>query len=235
MTGNEPSEPHEHTYNGGLKRVPYKAKNEDGYEQVPNYVCHPDCVVAKLDRDYNGPKSHFFYQASWGVEIAIALQLEQSVPVFYSGKVGKDERELGCWDLPIGERKRLNDGGLSGEPRYQPTKRHNPHPTLKPISLTTYIARLFLPPEKYAPRRAIVPFCGTGREMAGCLLAGFDEVVGIELKPEYAECARATLREVEKWQKRGYLEITSIIEEAYKALALKRNGAEQLNLLDLIS
>ncbi len=65
----------------------------------------------------------------------------------------------------------------------------NPHPTLKPITLTTYLARLMLPPAIGRPRRILVPFSGAGSEMIGCLLAGWDEVVGVELSAEYAAIA----------------------------------------------
>ena len=233
VSGDEPSAANSgFVYNGGPgKRTSYQSKAVDGFETVPNYQCHQDCIVAQFEKDY-GEKAHFFYQANWGIELAIAMQITDSLPVFYSGKVGREERELGCWDLPLAERKILNDGGLSDEPRYAPRQRHNPHPTVKPLALTSYIARMFLPPQKYRPRRAIVPFCGTGREMAGCLLAGFDEVVGIEIKSEYANCARATLSEVEKWLRRGYTTINSIIEQAYQELAAKNAGGYQLHMFE---
>ena len=44
------------------------------------------------------------------------------------------------------------------------------------------------------PRRLLVPFSGSGSEMIGALLAGWDEVVGIERETEYCEIAEARLR-----------------------------------------
>jgi len=38
-----------------------------------------------------------------------------------------------------------------------------------------------------------VPFCGSGSEIIGALKAGWDEVVGIELDPEYVAIAEARL------------------------------------------
>lgn len=69
----------------------------------------------------------------------------------------------------------------------------NPHPTVKPIALTTYLATLLLPPERVdgAPRRILTPFSGVGSEVIGALRAGWDEAVGIELDTGYAEIARA--------------------------------------------
>lgn len=46
----------------------------------------------------------------------------------------------------------------------------------------------------YGLRKILVPFSGSGSEMIGALLAGWDEVVGIEREPEYVEIAEARLR-----------------------------------------
>jgi DNA modification methylase len=68
----------------------------------------------------------------------------------------------------------------------------NTHPTVKPLALTTYLAKLVLPParEDGAPRRLLVPFAGSGSEVLGGLAAGWDEVVGIEREPEYVAIAK---------------------------------------------
>ena len=67
------------------------------------------------------------------------------------------------------------------------------HPTMKPIALTEYLARLILPPTLLEPRRLLVPFAGSGSEMIGAQLAGWDVVDGIEQSAEYADIARARL------------------------------------------
>jgi len=58
---------------------------------------------------------------------------------------------------------------------------------MKPVELTSYIARLLLPPPRadVQPRRILVPFSGSGSEMVGAVLAGWDEVVGIELNAQW--------------------------------------------------
>jgi site-specific DNA-methyltransferase (adenine-specific) len=66
----------------------------------------------------------------------------------------------------------------------------NGHPTLKPIALCRYLAGLLLPPDTGRPRRLLVPFSGAGSEMIGALLAGWDEVVGVEMAPDFAAIAR---------------------------------------------
>ena len=72
----------------------------------------------------------------------------------------------------------------------------NNHPTLKPIALTTYLAKLLLVPARAdcQPRRILVPFSGAGSEMIGCLLAGWDEVWGIELNGDYVKIAEARIK-----------------------------------------
>jgi len=70
----------------------------------------------------------------------------------------------------------------------------NPHATLKPILLAKYLASLLLPPPEYAPRRILVPFAGTGSEMIGAALAGWEEVVGVELLDKNCDIARQRIK-----------------------------------------
>lgn len=73
------------------------------------------------------------------------------------------------------------------------TTRRNIHPTIKPIALARHLATLLLPPDAYAPRRLLIPFAGAGSEMIGALLAGWDEVVGVELEADHVAIAQARL------------------------------------------
>jgi len=73
------------------------------------------------------------------------------------------------------------------------------HPTHKPIALAKYLATLLLPPADYAPRRILIPFSGSGSEMAGAMQAGWEEVIGIEADAEYVKIAEARLA---YWQAR---------------------------------
>jgi len=72
------------------------------------------------------------------------------------------------------------------------------HPTIKPIDLTKYLATLLLPPKEYSPRKLLVPFSGTGSEVIGGLLAGWDYVEGIELEKESAD---VSLERISYWCK----------------------------------
>jgi DNA modification methylase len=116
---------------------------------------------------------------------------------FYCAKASRSEREAGLREAGLREAFSATMGGGIGEREHDPTEPRayvrNHHPTVKPIALAEYLARLILPPKRDTPRRLLVPFSGSGSEMIGALLAGWDEVVGIELSPEYAEIAEARL------------------------------------------
>lgn len=57
------------------------------------------------------------------------------------------------------------------------------HPTMKPIRLTEYLAKMLLPPIPQS--RLLVPFSGVGSEIIGAQLAGWDEIDGIEQDVDY--------------------------------------------------
>jgi site-specific DNA-methyltransferase (adenine-specific) len=126
---------------------------------------------------------------------------------FYCAKASKHEREVGCEKLPTHEPayrenglvvdrtwidRKDGKGAVAVHARMQP--RHNHHPTVKPLALCEYLARLILPPAAYAPRRLLVPFAGSGSEMIGAYQAGWEEVVGVELQEEYCTIARARMQ-----------------------------------------
>lgn len=73
----------------------------------------------------------------------------------------------------------------------------NPHAAVKPIALTKYLAKMLLPPVAYAPRRILVPFAGVASEMIGASLAGWDEVVGVELNQTYCDIGR---KRIARWE-----------------------------------
>jgi hypothetical protein len=107
-------------------------------------------------------KANYFYHTNWAMEVfERAINVD---PVIYANKVDKKERRAGL----------DNDAD---------------HPTLKPIGLNFYLAKLLLPPRKMSPRRLLVPFSGVASEMIGGLYAGWDQVVGVEIDQHYCELA----------------------------------------------
>ncbi|MCY2928015.1 MAG: DNA methyltransferase [Planctomycetota bacterium] len=69
----------------------------------------------------------------------------------------------------------------------------NNHPTVKPIALAEYLARLILPTQRKTPRTLLVPFCGTFSEIIGAVRAGWDEVIGIEMDEKFYRAGQARL------------------------------------------
>ena len=113
---------------------------------------------------------------------------------FYCPKASTKERNAGLDDFPI-DRPDKRTGkalGIWDDKGIQPQR--NPHPCVKPIKLTEWLARLILPPERPDPRRILVPYCGSGSEMIGAMLAGWEDVLGIEREEQYIEIAKVRLR-----------------------------------------
>jgi DNA modification methylase len=120
-------------------------------------------------------------------------RLDAADPVRYVAKASTAEREAGLdgWErttVDDGRQTPIDNPYLRGE-----TQRRNTHPTIKPIDLCRYLATLLLPPAAYGPRRLLVPFSGSGSEMIGAGLAGWEFVQGIELEAEHVAIARARL------------------------------------------
>jgi site-specific DNA-methyltransferase (adenine-specific) len=116
---------------------------------------------------------------------------------FYCPKANRKERDLGCEDMQTlsgGEATGRKDGSAgtknprAGAGRGGGAKNH--HPTVKPIALCEYLAKLIMPPK---PDALLVPFAGSGSEMIGSLRAGWPVVVGIERELAYVEIARRRL------------------------------------------
>lgn len=111
---------------------------------------------------------------------------------FYCTKASREERDAGLQHLA-----KSRGGMVSNTSGQHITRRDegyeipevaNHHPTVKPIALTEYLARLLLPP---GGGRILTPFSGVGSEVIGALRAGWTEAVGIELDPRYVDIARA--------------------------------------------
>jgi len=108
----------------------------------------------------------------------------------------------------------------------------NPHPCLKPLSLTRYLATLIRPPEPYLDDAALlVPYAGVGSECIGAILAGWRNLTAIELEPEYCEIWRAR---VGWWAHMhaltGESEPKAILDAARK---IEKEGAVQMAMEDV--
>lgn len=171
----------------------------------------------------SGAVSRYFFQSHYLYE-----RLEQADPIFYCAKASRKERDAGLEKLPSGIRNRVNPGGLENEPRFAPVVAKNTHPTVKSIALTKWLATLLLPPPDYAPRRLLVPFCGSGSEMIGALLAGWETIVGVELLRQNVDIAMPRLDWWQKWIDMGCNDADVILRDG---LTLEQDTPpEQLHL-----
>lgn len=113
---------------------------------------------------------------------------------FYCAKASRSERESGCEGLeqmPAGVKNDSGRGYSESDP-YREIKRGNHHPTVKPLALMRYLAKL-----TRTPTGGVVldPFMGSGSTGAACALEG-RQFIGIEREPEYMEIAR---RRIAHW------------------------------------
>lgn len=105
------------------------------------------------------------------------------------------------------------------------TTRRNTHPTIKPLSLCKYLARLLLPPAASAPRRLLVPFSGAASEVIGAELAGWEDVTGIELGEDHVAIANARIA---YWRQMKYK-----ITDATTSVTAKATPAAPKGQLDM--
>ena len=71
---------------------------------------------------------------------------------------------------------------------------YNDHPTPKPISLMSYLIKVYSPEKA----RIIDPFCGSGSTGIAAVREGCDFFVGIELSEHYAEISKRRIKETLK-------------------------------------
>ena len=110
---------------------------------------------------------------------------------FYNSKAIRREREAGLLGhalcVKCGQLDSLTHINIKTNKEEKCIR--NDHPTVKPVRLCKYLATLLLPPPSVPGRRILVPFSGSGSEMLSCLLAGWDEVIGVEQDAGYCEVA----------------------------------------------
>ena len=120
---------------------------------------------------------------------------------FYCAKANSRERNAGLDGFPVDRPDRRTGRGMGSWDEKGIAAQQNHHPCVKPIRLTEWLARLILPPERSEPRKILIPYCGSGSEMIGAMLAGWDEVWGIECEKQYVEIAKRRIQEARERQK----------------------------------
>ena len=186
----------------------------DGSDEVVGLF--PDSNGGAFPKKSNIPTGQH-YDGGWGaVDNGVRTEMGNgsAARFFYTAKSSKSERNAGLEGLPedigvgnyMSEAKWINDprhkdGGYEASPS-KPQANH--HPTVKPLSLTKYLANLIKPP---TGGRLLVPFSGSGSEMIGALQAGWKYVEGVELTEEYIPIAEARIK---YWLERKEAEVTQM-------------------------
>jgi site-specific DNA-methyltransferase (adenine-specific) len=124
----------------------------------------------------------------------LPIEADDLVPFFYTAKPGRSEREDGCEMLnakppPAVETKVSLKSPRAGAGRLRESVINN-HPTVKPISVMAWCIRLVTPPGGLV----LDPFTGSGTTGVAARREGM-RFVGCELSEEYAEIARARIRQ----------------------------------------
>lgn len=122
---------------------------------------------------------------------------------FYCAKSSKAERNAGCKGMKV--KQTIGGGGINNTDddvcgKYGSIKSagHNHHPTVKPLALMQYLARITKTP---TGGLVLDPFCGSGTTGMACVLEGRN-YIGIEKEPEYVEIANRRIAWAKK-QKAG--------------------------------
>jgi len=186
----------------------------DGKETIAAWECVEDCPVRILGEQSGELKSGTGAvkrdtSAGWQGSAYGQESREAGTPnveygdrgtcarFFYQAKASRSERNLGLDDFywmrdkssPVGF-TRISQSEWEQLPKRQRAQ-GNIHPTVKPLGIIEYIAKLIMPPEN---RKLLVPFSGSGSEMLGALKVGWKHIVGIDIISEYNDINRARIR-----------------------------------------
>jgi len=187
-------------------RGPRGIGDADGNEEVETWACVPGCPVRMLDdscwtsttgnrrnknRVQQDPGSTPFTRGKDAPEYTDSGGASR---FFFCAKAARSEREAGL----LGVVPCAKCGGLestehpNGRGGTEECVRCN-HPTVKPLGLVSWLARLCTPPSG----RVLDPFTGSGTTGAACMHEGFD-FVGIDSDPRSVLIAKARIEHAAK-------------------------------------
>jgi len=122
---------------------------------------------------------------------------------FYQAKVSKKERNMGLdgFEDKINNKIGSTYAGnqttskIGGNPDKPTEPKKNNHPTVKPVSLMTYLVRLVTPPNGIV----LDPFMGSGSTGIAARLEGF-RFCGMEMDEDYFKIASSRIENYEKYR-----------------------------------
>ena len=183
-------------YKDGVKWSPEKKWNQDIIRQAHEKGRFPANLIVTDDildygRKHQGGYSRFFSLDAWA---DLNLQdlpekVQQNLPFIIVPKASKKEKNAGLDNI---QEKKVNDGRKKeNDTAFQrgATLRKNTHPTVKPLTLMSYLITMGSQPGDVV----LDPFCGSGTT---CIAAHKLQrrSIGIELNQQYFEIAAAKMR-----------------------------------------
>ena len=165
----------------------------------PCWVGPQDANFNAIQRQQKAPNIDFGGSGLIGKEIqTFNKKVRWPANIYQCPKVSRSEREEGCEELPskTGAETVQRKEGSAGmnNPRAgagrTASEVKNIHPTVKPIKLMRWLARLVMPPSKHAV--LLDTFAGSGSTLVAAEKEGFNSI-GIEMNPEYVDIIRARL------------------------------------------
>jgi DNA modification methylase len=172
-----------------------------GEEEIPEYECHPNCPIGKLDfqsgecqtgdiKPYKRtPKNpNVFHKKDKRKEVNYYHKGDKggASRFFYCSKAHKKERNAGCkdlyWEIKGDSLGRISKKKYEKLPKDNRAK-FNPVSTLKPINVMRWLVRLVK-----APKDAIIldPFAGSGTTAIACIIEGIN-YIAIEKREAFAK------------------------------------------------
>lgn len=167
-------EPSRQSLSGGMARKASPVFGQIAQTDVQDFVTDQGRWPANLIHDGS-------------VEVAECFPIDSrpSIRFFYSPKASSEERNRGCEKID-GRFAPTMGNGIGGK-EHDPetaTRKKNFHPTVKPINLMAWLARLITQPNGLV----LDPFMGSGTTGVACVAEGF-KFVGIERDKEYFDIA----------------------------------------------
>jgi DNA modification methylase len=188
----------------------YRTQQHDAGRWPPN-VLLDDVAAAMLDEqtgerptggdvhEYERVSRHY-YEGGWPERNTSTFTRDTggASRFYYVAKPSREERDMGCYDLPArsgGDATDREDGSAgTNSPRAGAGRTggaRNIHPTVKPVELMRWLVRLVTPPDGLV----LDPFTGSGTTGMACRYE-LRRFIGIEREAEYVAIAERRIATV---------------------------------------
>jgi DNA modification methylase len=151
--------------------------------------------IRQAGQNDSGSKSRYFDLYVWAEKYGL-LQYP---------KASKSERNRGCEKLDEQYNSKWNGQGKTGIAKDRETKNRNVHPTVKPLSVMSWLIRLITRPGMVI----LDPFTGSGTTPVACILNN-RQYIGIELTAEYIPIIEARIKQAELDVKTMFNDVQSV-------------------------